>query len=964
MDHTLLWSLIPGITAVLFALSLLFLSRRHQWTESETLASLPQVATADKQTGIFKSRFNLFIFTRRWEVLLAMVFLGLTIFAALSAPVQLTGEIPNVPNMPGRPFYFIHWQRNHLFLFYNQTAIASNILTGALALALSIYAAIRKSPQKVQTSLLWGFMSLAGSAQWMVSNDAQRSIGLAVYLLAGAGFLIWSILNLGTLQTDIDEPRRIPYHWEVVLVVAIVALSAFGRMYALTSIPYGIEGDEAKWTAEVVWLGLRGEPDTNGMYHRDSLPVSFFIQTVFHKVMGPSLFTARFEVALFSVIATLIFYLFLRQLTATPLALLASWLLSASIFDISASRLANVESHVKIWPILTLALFAWALQKRHWATYTLAGVALALGLLTYDTVLPMGIVMVILMIVEARRQSQTLADTMRNLMALITPALLTLPFLIPYLSGRLSYYNVDGKGWDNGTATLLNHFTDIIVSWYVRPFEDFLYNRNGPLLNAFLLPWLTFGFTASVAAGRRRLPFWTLTWLLLFILPVPIATHTPLGRVYYPALPAAYILAAIGLYVFTRESLRALGNDFRPLVTAVSVAVLVWLPLFNLYIYFNEVYDFSDRQMRREVAELTGEVAGPENLIVLASVPGANEPLNNEYQMIELFMMDKLPIEYVAMSYKNVPLEDVLPTLHSISPHPNRSIILDKFTQNDRQKRDNLNAALHKCYPHAAWTEGKFFDRVDIDSQSLLNPACVSTVISLQQTSVDTFSWSLSQGLVNQIDLKCDLLRVDRNWIEAETLSPSTGWQMETSYVAEWSDKGFMMDHYGSSPLYFDVIKEESRPIYFWVRYYKRVVDTSPAELTFNGQIKTFSDISKDKTNQWVWEKVGPFTAPAGNYIATLNRPYKDEPSQFIALFVDVIVYTPDPGFSPTAEHFETLPPRTFNFQNQRNEGVITARFEPGSYRCHAEVSNKDYLLVDAFGFSPVKSGIIEFTIK
>jgi hypothetical protein len=504
----------------------------------------------------------------------------------------------------------------------------------------------------------------------------------------------------------------------------------------------------------------------------------------------------------------------------------------------------------------------------------------------------------------------------------------------------------------------------VIVSWYVHPFEDFLYNRNGPLLNAFLLPWLTFGFTASIAAARRRLPFWTLTWLLLFILPVPIATHTPLGRVYYPALPAAYILAAIGLYVFTRESLRALGDNFRPMITAISIAVLVWLPLFNLYIYFNEVYDFSDRQMRREVAELAGEAASPNNLIVLASVPRANEPLNNEYQMIELFMMSKLPLEDVTASYKNVPLEEILPTLYNISLRPNRSILLDKFTQNDRQKRDDLTAALRKCYPQAQWTEGKFFDRVDIDSQSLLNPACVSTVVSLQQTSTDTLSWSLSQGSVSQIDLKCELLKADRNWIEIESLMPPTGWQVETSFAADWSGKGFIMDNYGSSPFYFDVTKDEALPIYFWVRYYKRAVDHSPAELTFNEQIRAFSDINKDKTNQWVWEKVGPFTAPAGNYIAVLNRPYNDEPSQFIALFIDALVYTHDPDFSPTDNHFQSLPPRTFNFQNQRNQGTITARFEPGSYRCYLEVTNNQSLLVDAFGFTPVKSGIIEFTIK
>ena len=90
------------------------------------------------------------------------------------------------------------------------------------------------------------------------------------------------------------------------------------------------------------------------------------MQTPFHKLFGPSIFIARFEVAFFSIIATLLFYLFLRRITNIPLALLSAWLLSASIFDISASRLANVESHVKLWPILTLLLLAWAINSPRW----------------------------------------------------------------------------------------------------------------------------------------------------------------------------------------------------------------------------------------------------------------------------------------------------------------------------------------------------------------------------------------------------------------------------------------------------------------------------------------------------------------------------------------------------------------------------------------------------------------------
>ncbi|NOH03466.1 MAG: hypothetical protein HND47_16650 [Chloroflexi bacterium] len=135
--------------------------------------------------------------------------------------------------------------------------------------------------------------------------------------------------------------------------------------------------------------------------------------------------------------------------------------------------------------------------------------------------------------------------------------MLAAPILIPYLTGRMSYYEVSEKGWENGLVTLWDYFSEVLFSWYGMTFQDFLYNRRGPLLNAFLLPWMTFGLAAVLANLRSRLASWTLIWVLLFIFPVPILAHSPFGRVYYPALPAIYTLVAIGMYIFWREKLRA-----------------------------------------------------------------------------------------------------------------------------------------------------------------------------------------------------------------------------------------------------------------------------------------------------------------------------------------------------------------------------------------------------------------------
>jgi hypothetical protein len=341
-----LWSLIPTFVALAGTITLFILARRHRWEEpsiTEADTSVENEAEGKSTAGDFKSRFGSFIAQHRWELLLAGVGLALTVYLFVFAPVQMTGKISIEPLEPGRPFFFLHWQRNALNIFYYEAATLSNILTGLLALTLVIVSMLRRSRADLRTALLWTLLSLAAAAQWCLGKEPERELGIALYLTAALGFFAWARLTNRQIDASLNKPFKIGRNLEIALVLTVVALAAFGRLFDLQTLPYGIEGDEAKWTGEVVWLGIRGLPDLSGLYHRDALPTSFYMQTPFHKLLGPSIFAARLEVALFSILATLLFYLFLRRLANKPLALLSAWLLSASIFDISASRLANVR---------------------------------------------------------------------------------------------------------------------------------------------------------------------------------------------------------------------------------------------------------------------------------------------------------------------------------------------------------------------------------------------------------------------------------------------------------------------------------------------------------------------------------------------------------------------------------------------------------------------------------------------
>ena len=961
------WSLIPTLVALAWTIILFFSAHRQKWVKPSITEAGPSVekeAESESNGQDFKSRFTFFIAQHRWEILLAGVAMALLVYLFLFAPVQMTGKIPINPLEPGRPFFFLHWQRNTLNIFYYEAAAASNFLTGLFAVFLVILAMVRRSRSDLQTALLWALLSLAASAQWCLGREPERRMGVVLYLVAALGFFVWARLTNQQIDSSLNQPAHVKRNLEIVLVVAVIALASFGRLFELHTIPYGIEGDEAKWTGEVIWLGIRGLPDLSGLYHRDALPTSFFMQAPFQKLLGPSIFAARFEVAFFSILATFIFYLLLRRITNIPLALLSAWLLSASIFDISASRLANVESHVKIWPILALTLLAWAIQARRWHAYAISGIALALGLLTYDTVWPLLLVAVIICIIEINRQDVDLTEKIRFVTALLAPSIFALPILLPYLVSRLSYYEFGAKGWEAGLATLWPHFSNVLESWYIYANIDFLYNRTGPLVNAFLLPWITMGFFAALATIRQRFSYWILIWLVLFIFPVPIAAHSPFGRVYYPGLPAVYALAALGLFLFARDSLHVLGKTLQPLFFVIALSILIWLPLLNQYIYFNETSDGQDRQVRREIAEITGAAADMDTLIVLPSAPNGNEPLNNEYQMIELFMLAKIPTEQIQNSYKYVALDDLMPALpHGLTDRPNLEIILDKVTASDHEKREELAKALQRCYPKGNLIKGHFFDRFSLPASALAKPACLSATLTLQVDSKQQLNWVLSQSTVMSLSLQCEVQNVEHIWLEAETLPPPPGWQADTAFASGWNGNGFLLDNYSSEPIVYEFEASTARQIYVWTRTLKRAPDNSPLQLKVNKQVGTVSQAIGDDLNQWIWERVGPFAIPAGKNNLTIARPYVDDPYGFMAIFLDTLIITSDANFQAEQNHYLPLPVQLFHFASEQSQGQLTLNLKPGIYQCYVSIDGKQSL-VDNYGQEPVKSNVVLIEVK
>ncbi|MBT3390931.1 MAG: hypothetical protein HN413_11040 [Chloroflexi bacterium] len=910
------------------------------------------------------------LWSQSWSRWLALIGLAGILYFIFFAPPRIGGSVHITPNQSGRPFYNFHWQQEYISKNPDQIGLAIS-LGGSLLSLLALTSGLwQRRRETVQAALLLAGLTLAALGQWLLGID-MLPVGAVYYGLAALALIHWLISARQRLRVDLSErPAWLPAN-EIWLLVALVALAAFARFYVLRSIPYGVEGDESKWIFEVVELMIDGEAESSGEYHRDALPGSFYMQAPFQRA-AVGIFSARVAVVLYSILGTLAFYWLLRQIAPLPLAALGTFFLSISVMDISASRLANVESHVKLWPILALALLALALQRGRWQLFALSGLALAAGLLTYDTVLPVFGVMLLALVIEFFAGRVALKKALQNLAAFLLPPLLTLPLLLPYFNSRLRYYQIEEKGWNEGWwPTLWENLGQVVQSWFVDTRFDFIYNRQGPILNAVLLPLFFVGIIFAFGTLRQRVSRWALLWMILLLIPVPVLTASPFGRVYYPGLPAVYALIALGGYVLVRELARLLKPNLSPLGLILVIAFLGWLPFYNAYLYFNGVGDPADRQIRREIGEFALDAAQDGAHLYLPYWPIANDPLFIEWQIAELYLHQELAADEIAAAYEQVPLDDFLPRLAAdAAAWPAVDILIDTQTSTQRDAWDAMRATLLNCYPGGVLTKGHLFERYHLEVAQLVSPACTPVRLQLAQgieaedADPSALPWNLSNGSVDSLRVVCEQEPQNLLWVEGEDMTLGPGWARDVAFVEGWQGSGYLVDNYGSQAATYHTEFAAGEAVYVWVRSYKRVADNAPAQMSLDSQQLIFADSAQTALNKWVWERLGPYETSSEMQDWRIERPYDAPPPEFIALFIDNVVFTSDSNFSPLGESGRSVVhDAIYEFETAASEGYLQINLPAGRYFCRVGLDGGAQF-TNAYGNPEVWSNSVELNLE
>lgn len=171
-----------------------------------------------------------------------------------------------------------------------------------------------------------------------------------------------------------------------ILLITILAVGIFVRVYDFGNTPYGLNQDEAS-TAYDAWADMNYGMDRNGD-HNPIYAVAWgsgqnmlynYVLRPFIAVFGLNIVTTRLPMVLFGILSMIIFYLFTKKLFGDKVAILAIFILATCPWHIIASRWA-VESNFAI-PVIMFAMYCFARIKDN-GIWFIPGMIL-LGLLMY-----------------------------------------------------------------------------------------------------------------------------------------------------------------------------------------------------------------------------------------------------------------------------------------------------------------------------------------------------------------------------------------------------------------------------------------------------------------------------------------------------------------------------------------------------------------------------------------------------
>lgn len=419
--------------------------------------------------------------------------------------------------------------------------------------------------------LMLSGVGLALATQFAITTDSGFDrIGLGFL----AGVFLYVIGAAIAPKTD-GRPLNLSRRAELVALGCILGLAAFLRIWQVWDFPPGLWYDEVFYGLDAIDI-LENDhfqvwsADINGR------PMLFmYILAGIFKVFGVSEMTMRSLPIAIGVVTVGAFYLLARQLLGQVPALMATFLLAVSRWQITFSRITWEASMMPLMVILSMFFLLKALETRRWYYYAAAGAAVGTGLYTY---LAFRLVPVALVIIVGYIAWREWPLVRRSLPGLVAAAVVSVIVFLPlgqyaYTHQELFFHranqvDIRGEIWDGRELDLLDppwhtigevaEGLDLDPVWENARKVANMFNvhgdRNGrhnipgePMLGEVSAALLVIGAAVSLAAWRN----WRLGSLLLLagLMGVPsiftLTVENPSAIRVLGIVPPVFLLAGL-----------------------------------------------------------------------------------------------------------------------------------------------------------------------------------------------------------------------------------------------------------------------------------------------------------------------------------------------------------------------------------------------------------------------------------
>lgn len=224
-------------------------------------------------------------------------------------------------------------------------------------------------------------------AQFLVNTkSAINNIGLALILFI-VGAILFVLANMSS--NGFYKKEKLSLKIEVLILIFLIILGTFFRLYKIDEIPAGCFSDEAQNGNEAINI-IKGnviEGTSLPVYlERDSShnPAYYiYILAVFIKFFGIGPTQIRIATAIFGILSIPAIYFLIRSIFGMRTAIFGALLFAVFRWNINFSRIA-FHAVFAVFILILASYFLWRIYKyRKWSDFILFGITTALTQYTY-----------------------------------------------------------------------------------------------------------------------------------------------------------------------------------------------------------------------------------------------------------------------------------------------------------------------------------------------------------------------------------------------------------------------------------------------------------------------------------------------------------------------------------------------------------------------------------------------------